>query len=162
MLCSFLLFSKVNQLYTHTHIYIYIYIYISPLFWISFPFRSRQSVEFPVPNGRFSLVTYLIHSSVYMSTPISQFILPPIFPSGVYTFVLCASVSALKAIMASLSIIFPFRMYFFKEKEKKKSCIGFPVDFQKPRVSGVCCLHQRGVAPRVPLLSEFPANFRLT
>ena len=91
----------------HTHTYIYIYIYISPLFWISFPFRSRQSVEFPVPNGRFSLVTYLIHSSVYMSTPISQFILPPIFPSGVYTFVLCASVSALKAIMASLSIIFP-------------------------------------------------------
>ena len=97
-----------------------------------------------------------------MSTPISRFILPPIFPFGVYTFVLCASVSVLKAIMASLSIIFPFMMYFFKEKGKKKSCVGFPVDFQKPRASGVCWSHQCGVAARVPLLSEFPANFRLT
>ena len=40
VLCSFLLYSKVIQLYIH--------IYISPLFWISFPFRSPQSTKFPV------------------------------------------------------------------------------------------------------------------
>ena len=35
IMCSFLLYSKVNQLY----------IYIYPLFWISFPFRSLESIE---------------------------------------------------------------------------------------------------------------------
>ena len=35
MLCQFLLYSKVHQLY--------LYIYISPLFWISFTYRSPQS-----------------------------------------------------------------------------------------------------------------------
>ena len=35
MLCQFLLYSKVNQLY----------VYIYPLFFISFPFRSPQSIE---------------------------------------------------------------------------------------------------------------------
>ena len=34
-MCSFLLYSKVNQLY----------IYIYPLFWISFPFRLPESIE---------------------------------------------------------------------------------------------------------------------
>ena len=58
-----------------------IHIHISPLFWISFPFRSPQSTEFPVPYGRYSLVicweACFIHSSVYMSVPVSQFIIPP-------------------------------------------------------------------------------------
>ena len=56
-----------------------IHIRISPHFWISFPFRSPQSTEFPVLYSRFSLVTYFIHSinSVYMSVPISHFIPPP-------------------------------------------------------------------------------------
>ena len=56
------------------------HIYISPLFCISFPFRSSQSTEFPVLHSRFSPVIYFIHSSVYMSTPISQFIPPPSIP----------------------------------------------------------------------------------
>ena len=30
------------------------YTYIPPLFWISFPFRSSQSTEFPVLHNRFS------------------------------------------------------------------------------------------------------------
>ena len=61
-------------------------IHISPLFWISSPFRSfplhlEHWVEFPVLYNIFSLVTYFIHNlnSVYMSVPISQII--PSFPS---------------------------------------------------------------------------------
>ena len=63
-----------------------LYVYIYPLFfWISFPFRSPQSTEFPKLYSRFSLVIYVIHSinSAYMSIPISQFIphsLPPRYP----------------------------------------------------------------------------------
>ena len=56
------------------------HIYISPLFCISFPFRSSKSTEFPVLHSRFSPVIYFIHSSVYMSIPISQFIPPPAIP----------------------------------------------------------------------------------
>ena len=52
--------------------------------------------------GRFLLVIYFIHISVYMTIPISQFIppppLPPLSPLGVHTFVLyiCVSISALQ------------------------------------------------------------------
>ena len=35
MLCQFLLYNKVNQLF----------VCICPLFWVSFPFRSPQSIE---------------------------------------------------------------------------------------------------------------------
>ena len=38
---------------------------------------------------RFSLVIYFMHSNVYMSIPISQFIPPPISPFGVHVFSLC-------------------------------------------------------------------------
>ena len=67
MLFEFLLYSKVNRL----HVYI-----LSPLFWISFPFKSPQSTEqsslcYAV---RFSFLICFIHSRVYicMSIPISQ------------------------------------------------------------------------------------------
>ena len=53
---------------------------MSTLVWISFPLRSLQNFEFPVLYNRFSLLPYFIQSSVYMSTPISQFI-PPLFPA---------------------------------------------------------------------------------
>ena len=67
---------------------------ISPLFWISFPFRSPQSTEVPVRYSRFSLVPYFIHSSVFISVPTSQFI-PPIFSLPVSVYVFCISVSQL-------------------------------------------------------------------
>ena len=55
MLCQFLLYSKVNQLY---------YTYI-PCFWIAFPFSSPQSTEqFPVLYIRVSLAIYFIQESV--------------------------------------------------------------------------------------------------
>ena len=78
MLCQFLLCSKVNQ--SHT----------SPLPCISFPFRSPQSIEFPVLYSQFLLAMCFINSSVYMLIPISQSIppLPPWYPY-VYSLHLC-------------------------------------------------------------------------
>ena len=46
-------------------------IHLYPLFLISFSFRPPQSTEL---YSRFSLVTYFLHSSVYMS--VSQFVHP--------------------------------------------------------------------------------------
>ena len=57
-LCQFLLYSEVNQFY----------VYIYPLFF------------------RFSLVIYFIHSSVYMSIPISQFMPFPSAPPYITAF----------------------------------------------------------------------------
>ena len=69
------------------------YTYI-PVFWISFPFRSPQSTEFPMLCSRFSPVIYFIHSinSVRMSIPVSQFI-PPLLPALVSICLFSASVS---------------------------------------------------------------------
>ena len=76
-----------------------IYIHLSSLFWISCPFRSPESIEFPVLYSWFSLVIYFIHSlnNVYMSVSTSRFLPPGLFPLGVCTFVLyvCVSISAL-------------------------------------------------------------------
>ena len=76
---------------------------ISPPFWISFPFRSPQSISrVPVPYSRFSLGIYFVRSidSVCISIPVSQFIPPPPFPPRfvVHTFALyvCISNSALQ------------------------------------------------------------------
>ena len=81
--------------------------HISPLVWVSFPFRSLQNIGFLVLYSRFSLVVYFRHSinSVYMSIPISQFIPFPPFPLGVHVFILsiCVSISLLHV---SLSIPF--------------------------------------------------------
>ena len=51
---------------------------------------TEHLVEFPVLHSMFSLDIYFIHSSVYMSIPISQFIsLPPFLTLGRYIFPLC-------------------------------------------------------------------------
>ena len=57
------------------------------------PFRSPPEhwVEVPVPY-RFSLVMYFLHSSVYMSVPVSKFI-PPSFPTLVPVHLFSTSVS---------------------------------------------------------------------
>ena len=77
-----------------------IYIHLSSLFWISCPFRSPESIEFPVLYSWFSLVIYFIRSlnSIYMSISTSQFLPPGPFPLGVCIFVLhiCVSTSALQ------------------------------------------------------------------
>ena len=79
MLCQFLLYSRVKQLYIYKHL---------PFFWISFPFRSPQSTE----QSRFSLVSYfLCISSVYMSVPISQCTPSPFPPWHPHICSLCLS-----------------------------------------------------------------------
>ena len=64
-----------NVTVTHVH--------TSPSFWISFPFRSPQNTE--KSSLCCKLVAYFIHSNVYMSIPISQFIPPPL-PLGVHVY----------------------------------------------------------------------------
>ena len=63
-----------------------IHTHISPLFWISFPFRSPWRIEFLVLYTMFWLVIYFIHSSnsINMSIPISQSIPPPPCPLGIH------------------------------------------------------------------------------
>ena len=87
MLCQFLLYSKVHQLY----------VYIYSLFF-GFPSRLSYCRTFLVLYSRLSLVIYFIHSisSVYMSIPISQFIPLPfpfvsirLFSISVSLFLLC-------------------------------------------------------------------------
>ena len=72
-----------------------IHVHVSPLSWISVPFRVTTEPwgEFPVLHSRFSLVIYFIYSSVYMSIPTSQFLPPPfwtgLFSTSVSLFLLC-------------------------------------------------------------------------
>ena len=80
MVCQFLLYNKVNQLY------IYIYPYISSLlrFPSTFPISPLQVVtkhraDLPVLCGCFPLAIYYTFGSVYMSMPLSHFI--PAYPS---------------------------------------------------------------------------------
>ena len=46
--------------------------------------------------SRFSLIIYFIHSSVYMSIPVSQFIPPLLSCLGVLVLYICVFVSALQ------------------------------------------------------------------
>ena len=65
--------------------------HLSPLFCISFPFRSPPSTEQSLLGYSFLGVICFMHSSVYMSIPTSQFIPHP----GVHTFILCVSLFVL-------------------------------------------------------------------
>ena len=90
LLCQFLLYSKVNQPF----------VYPPPTFLDFLPIyvTTEHGAEFPVWCSGFSLVISFIHSGVYMSIPISQFIHPPLFPLGIHMFVfyVCVFISALQ------------------------------------------------------------------
>ena len=80
MLCQFLLYNKVNQLY------VYIYPHISSLLLLppSLPLPPLQVVtkhwaDLPVLCSCFQLAIYFIFGSVYMSMPLSHFV--PAYPS---------------------------------------------------------------------------------
>ena len=75
-----------------------------PKYW-SFSFSISPSKEIPGLISfrmdwldRFSLVTYFIHNTVYVSSPISQFVPPPLSHLGIHTLILyvCVSISALQ------------------------------------------------------------------
>ena len=88
--CYFLLYSDMNQLYVYKY----------PLFF-EFPsyLGHHRIVEFPMLYSRLSLVIYFMHSSVYMSISISQFILYLLFPPlSVHMTVLyiCIPISAMQ------------------------------------------------------------------
>ena len=80
IVCQFLLYNKVNQLY------IYIYPYISFLLRLppTLPIPPLQGVtkhraDLPVPCGCFPLAICFTFDSVYMSMPLSHFV--PAYPS---------------------------------------------------------------------------------
>ena len=77
--------------YVYTHI-------VSFLNFLPIEVTTKLWVEFPMLYSRFSLVTCFIHSSVYMSVPISRFIPPSFHPLvtvcffSVSLFLLCTRV----------------------------------------------------------------------
>ena len=76
----------------------YMYTY-TPSFLDFLPIEVTKEhwVEFPVLYSQFSLVIYFIHSSVYMSIPISQFIpLPHSLVIHMFVLYVCVSISALQ------------------------------------------------------------------
>ena len=75
------------------YVYIYPHHYGLPFTSLSHPSRSSQSSELiPVLDSRFPLaVLYFTPSSVYMSTPLSQLILP--FPSCIHISILYVCLS---------------------------------------------------------------------
>ena len=82
MVCQFLLYNKVNQLY----IYIYIYPHISSLLRLppTLPIPPLQVVtehraDLPVLCGCFPLAIYFTFGSVYMLVLLSHFV--PAYPS---------------------------------------------------------------------------------
>ena len=84
MLYEFLLHIKVSQLYIHIH---------ALLFGLpSIQVTTERWVEFPVLYSRFSVVISFVHSSVYVSVLLSQFIPPLVsihlFSTSVSLFIL--------------------------------------------------------------------------
>ena len=76
--------------YTYTHIH-------SFLGFLLIEVSTEHWVEFPALYSRVSLVTYFLHSSVYMSIPISQFI-PFLHLVTVSLFSTSVTISALQAV----------------------------------------------------------------
>ena len=77
MLCQFLLYNKVNQLYVYTYPLIPSLWHLPPTS-LSHHSRLSQSTE-PVLCGCFPLAIHFAFSSVYMSMPLSHFV--PAYPS---------------------------------------------------------------------------------
>ena len=84
MLCYFLLYNKVNQLY------VYIYPHIPSLLHLPsiLPMPPLQVVtkhqaDLPVLCGCFPLAIYFTFGSVYMSMPLSHFVTA--YPSLIYS-----------------------------------------------------------------------------
>ena len=71
MLYNVMLVSAIQQSESIIHKH------VSPLFLISFQFRSPQSIEFPVVYSRFSLVVYFIHERESVSHTVTSDSLQP-------------------------------------------------------------------------------------
>ena len=80
MLCQFLLYNKVNQLYVHIYPHISSLLHLPPTLPIP-PLQvvTKHEADLPVLCGCFPLAIYFTFGSVYMSMPLSYFI--PAYPS---------------------------------------------------------------------------------
>ena len=80
MVCQFLLYNKVNQLYIYIYPHISSLLYLPPTLPIS-PIQvvTKHRGDLPVLCGCFPLAIYFTFGSVYMSTPLSHFV--PAYPS---------------------------------------------------------------------------------
>ena len=74
MLCSFLVFNKVNQLYIYIYPHIPSLLRLPPTLPIP-PFQvvTKHQADLPVLCGCFPLAIYFTFGSVYMSMPLSHF-----------------------------------------------------------------------------------------
>ena len=108
MLCQFLLYNKVNQLY------VYIYPHICSLLRLplTLPISPLQvvtkyHVDLPVLCSCFAIAIYFTFGSVYMSMPLSLFV--PAYPS----LSLCPQVHSLSLHLYSCPASRFFRNFFF-------------------------------------------------
>ena len=108
MVCQFLLYNKVNQLY------IYIYPHISSLLrlppTLAIPplqVVTKHRADLPVLCSCFLLAIYFTFGSVYMSMPLSHFV--PAYPSHS----LCAQVHSLRLPLYSCPAPRFIRTFFF-------------------------------------------------
>ena len=94
MVCQFLLYNKVNQLYIHIHLHISCLLHLPPTLPIP-PLQvdTKHRADLPVLCGCFPLAIYVTFGSVYISMPLSHFVPACPFPLPVSSspFSACAS-----------------------------------------------------------------------
>ena len=80
MVCQFLLYNQVNQLYVYIYPYISSLLCLPPILSIP-PLQviTKHRADLPVPWGCFPLAIYFTFGRVYMSMPLSHFV--PAYPS---------------------------------------------------------------------------------
>ena len=109
MLCQFLFFNKVNQLYIYIYPYISSLLCLPPTLHIP-PFQAvtKHRANLPVLCGCFPLAVYFTFGSVYMSMPLSHF--GPAYPSPSP----CPQVHSLCLLLYTCPAPRFFRNFFFK------------------------------------------------
>ena len=108
MVCQFLPYNKVNQLYIHIYPHISSLLRLPPTLpipplWVV----TKHRADFPVLCGCFPLAIYLTFGSVYMSVPLSHFV--PAYPSPSP----CPQVHSLHLRLYSCPAPRFFRTFFF-------------------------------------------------
>ena len=80
MVCQFLLYNKVNQLYIYIYPHVSSLLHLPPTLPIpSLQVDTKHQADLPVLCSCFPLAIYFTFGSVYMSIPLSHFI--PAYPS---------------------------------------------------------------------------------
>ena len=108
MLCQFLLYNKVNQLYAYIYPHIPSLLCLPPTLPIS-PLLviKKHQADLPVECSCFPLAMYYTFGSVYMSTPLSHLVPAYPYPSP------CTSVHSLHLRLYSCPAPRFFRTFFF-------------------------------------------------